>query len=212
MRVLGGASPLWIDADGNPGDGKWQRSWLYYTPRPSWVAPARCSATSSRAGARPAPGERSMTGPSTASASSTWYEIGGPLLRRPPRRDGSRRDQDRAAGLRRHDAIARTVRRRRRGRGRRGYSLFWSVEGRAGAASPWISARPMDRPSSASSPRSPTWSARTFAPAPWSVGTSDPTTSTRLVVVRISVFGQDGPYQERGGLDRLGIAYGGLLS
>ena len=30
MRVLGDASPLWIDADGNPGDGKWQRSWLYY--------------------------------------------------------------------------------------------------------------------------------------------------------------------------------------
>jgi alkylation response protein AidB-like acyl-CoA dehydrogenase len=30
MRVLGDASPLWVDAEGNPGDGKWQRSWLYY--------------------------------------------------------------------------------------------------------------------------------------------------------------------------------------
>jgi len=30
MAVLGGASPLWRGADGNPGDGRWQRSWLYY--------------------------------------------------------------------------------------------------------------------------------------------------------------------------------------
>ena len=30
MAVLGPASPLWRDADGNPGDGRWQRSWLYY--------------------------------------------------------------------------------------------------------------------------------------------------------------------------------------
>jgi succinyl-CoA--D-citramalate CoA-transferase len=29
--------------------------------------------------------------------------------------------------------------------------------------------------------------------------------------VRISAFGQDGPYSQRPGLDRLGIAYGGLL-
>ena len=33
----------------------------------------------------------------------------------------------------------------------------------------------------------------------------------RLVWVRISVFGQDGPYSQRPGLDRLGIGYGGLL-
>jgi crotonobetainyl-CoA:carnitine CoA-transferase CaiB-like acyl-CoA transferase len=32
-----------------------------------------------------------------------------------------------------------------------------------------------------------------------------------LVYVRISVFGQDGPYSARPGLDRMGIAYGGLL-
>ncbi|MEY2404105.1 MAG: hypothetical protein QOD38_1656 [Acidimicrobiaceae bacterium] len=30
MAVLGPASPLWRDAEGNPGDGRWQRSWLYY--------------------------------------------------------------------------------------------------------------------------------------------------------------------------------------
>src|SRR5436190_4082850 len=30
MAVLGPASPLWRGADDNPGDGRWQRSWLYY--------------------------------------------------------------------------------------------------------------------------------------------------------------------------------------
>ncbi|HEV3225452.1 MAG TPA: acyl-CoA dehydrogenase family protein [Acidimicrobiales bacterium] len=30
MAVLGPASPLWRDAQDNPGDGRWQRSWLYY--------------------------------------------------------------------------------------------------------------------------------------------------------------------------------------
>jgi crotonobetainyl-CoA:carnitine CoA-transferase CaiB-like acyl-CoA transferase len=33
----------------------------------------------------------------------------------------------------------------------------------------------------------------------------------RLVTVRISMFGQDGPYAPRPGLDRVGIGYGGLL-
>jgi alkylation response protein AidB-like acyl-CoA dehydrogenase len=30
MEVLGPASPLWRGAEDNPGDGTWQRSWLYY--------------------------------------------------------------------------------------------------------------------------------------------------------------------------------------
>ena len=30
MSVLGPAAPLWRDATDNPGDGRWQRSWLYY--------------------------------------------------------------------------------------------------------------------------------------------------------------------------------------
>ena len=30
MAVLGDAAPLWKDAHHNPGDGAWQRSWLYY--------------------------------------------------------------------------------------------------------------------------------------------------------------------------------------
>jgi alkylation response protein AidB-like acyl-CoA dehydrogenase len=30
MAVLGPAAPLWRGAEDNPGDGRWQRSWLYY--------------------------------------------------------------------------------------------------------------------------------------------------------------------------------------
>ncbi|HMD47121.1 MAG TPA: CoA transferase [Acidimicrobiales bacterium] len=43
----------------------------------------------------------------------------------------------------------------------------------------------------------------------WGVGPDE--CDRRLVWARISVFGQDGPYSARPGLDRLGIAYGGLL-
>jgi len=43
----------------------------------------------------------------------------------------------------------------------------------------------------------------------WHVGPAD--LAEHLVLVRISVFGQDGPNRERPGLDRLGIGYGGLL-
>ena len=30
LDVLGSAAPLAGAAEGNPGDGEWQRSWLYY--------------------------------------------------------------------------------------------------------------------------------------------------------------------------------------
>ena len=30
LEVLGPAAPLWERAEGNPADGAWQRSWLYY--------------------------------------------------------------------------------------------------------------------------------------------------------------------------------------
>ena len=43
----------------------------------------------------------------------------------------------------------------------------------------------------------------------WGLGPED--LSDDLVYVRISVFGQTGPYSPRPGLDRLGIAFGGLL-
>ena len=43
----------------------------------------------------------------------------------------------------------------------------------------------------------------------WGLGPDD--LDPALVYVRISVFGQSGPYSPRPGLDRLGIAFGGLL-
>ncbi len=44
----------------------------------------------------------------------------------------------------------------------------------------------------------------------WGVGPRD--CDRRAVWARISVFGQDGPNSRRPGLDRMGIAYGGLLN
>ena len=37
MAVLGPAAPLWRGARDNPGDGAWQRSWLYYQAASIWA-------------------------------------------------------------------------------------------------------------------------------------------------------------------------------
>ncbi len=37
LAVLGPAAPLWKEAVGNPGDGRWQRSWLYYQASSIWA-------------------------------------------------------------------------------------------------------------------------------------------------------------------------------
>jgi alkylation response protein AidB-like acyl-CoA dehydrogenase len=37
MAVVGEAAPLWRDASDNPGDGAWQRSWLYYQASSIWA-------------------------------------------------------------------------------------------------------------------------------------------------------------------------------
>jgi alkylation response protein AidB-like acyl-CoA dehydrogenase len=37
MAVLGPAAPLWKGADANPGEGRWQRSWLYYQGASIWA-------------------------------------------------------------------------------------------------------------------------------------------------------------------------------
>ena len=37
MTALGPAQPLWRGATGNPGDGTWQRSWLYYQASSIWA-------------------------------------------------------------------------------------------------------------------------------------------------------------------------------
>lgn len=37
MSVVGEAAPLWRGAEANPGDGSWQRSWLYYQASSIWA-------------------------------------------------------------------------------------------------------------------------------------------------------------------------------
>jgi alkylation response protein AidB-like acyl-CoA dehydrogenase len=37
MAVVGPAAPLWKGASGNPADGNWQRSWLYYQASSIWA-------------------------------------------------------------------------------------------------------------------------------------------------------------------------------
>ena len=37
MAVVGNAQPLWRGADDNPGEGAWQRSWLYYQASSIWA-------------------------------------------------------------------------------------------------------------------------------------------------------------------------------
>jgi crotonobetainyl-CoA:carnitine CoA-transferase CaiB-like acyl-CoA transferase len=95
---------------------------------------------------------------------------------------------------------------------RDGYSLFWAVEGR-GRRGITLNLRV---PEGQELFRRLTAGAdvvcENFRPATmerWNVGPAD--CDPRLVWARISVFGQDGPYSPRPGLDRLGIGYGGLL-
>jgi crotonobetainyl-CoA:carnitine CoA-transferase CaiB-like acyl-CoA transferase len=92
------------------------------------------------------------------------------------------------------------------------YSLFWAVEGR-GRRSVTIDLRREEgqdvfRRLAASCDVV----CENFRPGTlerWHIAPED--LAPHLVVVRISAFGQDGPYAQRPGLDRLGIGYGGLL-
>jgi len=93
------------------------------------------------------------------------------------------------------------------------YSLFWAVEGR-GRKSVTIDLRqPAGRDLLRGLAAHCDVLCENFRPGTlerWGLapGELDP----RLVIVRISAFGQDGPYAQRPGLDRLGIGYGGLLN
>jgi crotonobetainyl-CoA:carnitine CoA-transferase CaiB-like acyl-CoA transferase len=92
------------------------------------------------------------------------------------------------------------------------YSLYWSVEGR-GRKSVTLDLRKVEgqelfRRLAATADVV----CENFRPGTlerWNIGPGD--LDPRLVTVRISVFGQDGPYSQRPGLDRMGIGYGGLM-
>jgi crotonobetainyl-CoA:carnitine CoA-transferase CaiB-like acyl-CoA transferase len=93
-----------------------------------------------------------------------------------------------------------------------GYSLFWAVEGRGRRGATCDLRTPEGQALFRRLAATADVVCENFRPGTmeeWGLGPDslDPS----LVYVRISVFGQDGPYSQRPGLDRLGIAYGGLL-
>lgn len=93
------------------------------------------------------------------------------------------------------------------------YSLFWAVEGR-GRKSVTLDLRQLaGRDLVRGLAAQADVLCENFRPGTlerWGIAPAD--LDPRLVTVRISAFGQDGPYAARPGLDRLGIGYGGLLN
>jgi crotonobetainyl-CoA:carnitine CoA-transferase CaiB-like acyl-CoA transferase len=92
------------------------------------------------------------------------------------------------------------------------YSLFWAVEGR-GRKSVTIDLRTPDGQAVyrrlAASADVVVENFRPGTLEQWDIGPTE--CDPRIVTVRISMFGQSGPYASRPGLDRVGIGYGGLL-
>jgi crotonobetainyl-CoA:carnitine CoA-transferase CaiB-like acyl-CoA transferase len=94
----------------------------------------------------------------------------------------------------------------------RDYSLYWSVEGRGRKSVTLDLRKPEGQDLFRRLAATADVVCENFRPGTlerWNIGPAqlDP----GLVVVRISVFGQDGPYAQRPGLDRMGIGYGGLM-
>jgi crotonobetainyl-CoA:carnitine CoA-transferase CaiB-like acyl-CoA transferase len=93
-----------------------------------------------------------------------------------------------------------------------GYSLFWAVEGRGRRSVTCNLRDPRGQDLFRRLAGTADVVVENFRPGTmerWNIGPAD--LDPRLVYVRISAFGQDGPYAQRPGLDRIGIAYGGLL-
>jgi succinyl-CoA---D-citramalate CoA-transferase len=92
------------------------------------------------------------------------------------------------------------------------YSLFWAVEGRGRKSVTLDLRRERGQDLFRRLAATADVVVENFRPGTleqWHVGPAD--LDPKLVVVRISAFGQDGPYAPRPGLDRMGIGYGGLL-
>jgi crotonobetainyl-CoA:carnitine CoA-transferase CaiB-like acyl-CoA transferase len=93
-----------------------------------------------------------------------------------------------------------------------GYSLFWAVEGRGRKSVTLDLRREQGQKVFRRLASTADVVVENFRPGTleqWHIGPGD--LDPKLVVVRISAFGQDGPYASRPGLDRMGIGYGGLL-
>ncbi|MBV8950191.1 MAG: CoA transferase [Actinobacteria bacterium] len=93
-----------------------------------------------------------------------------------------------------------------------GYSLFWAVEGRGRKSVTLDLRKPEGQELFRRLAATADVVVENFRPGTlekWHVAPAD--LDPKLVTVRISSFGQDGPYAKRPGLDRVGIGYGGLL-
>lgn len=93
-----------------------------------------------------------------------------------------------------------------------GQSLFWAVEGRGRKSVTCDLRRAEGQDLFRRLAATADVVCENFRPGTledWGIGPG--ALDDRLVFVRISAFGQDGPYARRPGLDRLGVAYGGLL-
>src|SRR4051794_10931848 len=94
-----------------------------------------------------------------------------------------------------------------------GYSLFWAVEGRGRRSVTLDLRQAAGQAVFRSLAATADVVVENFRPGTlerWNIAPAD--LDPRLVTVRISSFGQDGPYSRRPGLDRVGIGYGGLLN
>jgi crotonobetainyl-CoA:carnitine CoA-transferase CaiB-like acyl-CoA transferase len=92
------------------------------------------------------------------------------------------------------------------------YSLFWAVEGRGRRSATLDLRRPRGQELFRRLAARADVVCENFRPGTmegWHIGPAD--LDRRLVMVRISVFGQDGPKAQRPGLDRMGVGYGGLM-
>lgn len=92
------------------------------------------------------------------------------------------------------------------------YSLFWAVEGRGRKGVTCDLRTPAGQDLFRQLAATADVICENFRPGTmerWHIGPDD--CRDDLVWARISVFGQDGPYADRPGLDRLGIGFGGLL-
>jgi crotonobetainyl-CoA:carnitine CoA-transferase CaiB-like acyl-CoA transferase len=93
-----------------------------------------------------------------------------------------------------------------------GHSLFWAVEGRGRKSVTLDLRRPEGRDLLRRLAGTADVVCENFRPGTlerWGVGPAD--CDRRIVWVRISTYGQDGPYSPRPGLDRVGIGFGGLM-
>ena len=92
------------------------------------------------------------------------------------------------------------------------HSLYWSVEGRGRKSVTLDLSHPKGQRVFRELAARSDVLCENFRPGTLEGWNIDPSRlDERLVTVRISVFGQDGPKSGRPGLDRNGVAYGGLL-